>query len=419
MEFFVKPFEELSPTELYEILKTRSEIFVVEQKCVCQDMDDKDQKALHVFCCNDVGRVTGCLRVFWKDEANGIAQIGRVVTLEHGKGIGGELLHKGVEVAREQLKAKKVYLHSQQYAIGYYAKEGFRVVSDIFPEDGIPHVEMELNLVENIDEGVRKAFSEMAERIVSIMNGAVYGIWLYGSAVMEDFRLGWSDIDFVALTTAEISEKQADELLVLRRSMTEAEPDNPYYRSFEGIIANLQEYCDRTFRRLVYWGTSGQRVTDTVSRDAFSEYELAHCGVSMYGGKPWILPKPERSELIRAVQNHYETIRRYAVQTDERLYSCGWLLDIARCICTVRYDEVVSKTEAGNRALREHFFSDEEPMRRALEIRQQPLKYKDDPKVREWLSGLGQTVQRYADVLAEELTAAETKPLSKKYGDGK
>ena len=133
MEFIVKHFSELTPTELYEILKTRTEIFVVEQQCICQDMDDKDKDAIHVFCQNEAGRVTGCLRVFWKDEAN-------------GKGIGGQLLHKGVEIAKNQLKAKKAYLHSQQYAIGYYAKEGFRVVSDVFPEDGIPHVEMELNL---------------------------------------------------------------------------------------------------------------------------------------------------------------------------------------------------------------------------------------------------------------------------------
>ena len=146
VEFIVKQFSELTPTELYEILKTRTEIFVVEQQCICQDMDDKDKDAIHVFCQNQAGRVTGCLRVFWKDEANGVAQIGRVVTLEHGKGIGGQLLHKGVEIAKNQLKAKKAYLHSQQYAIGYYAKEGFRVVSDVFPEDGIPHVEMELNL---------------------------------------------------------------------------------------------------------------------------------------------------------------------------------------------------------------------------------------------------------------------------------
>ena len=144
-KLIIKHFNELSTTELYEILKTRSEIFVVEQDCVYQDLDDKDQDAIHVFCWNDAGRVSGCLRVFWKDqdESAGIAQIGRVVTLEHGKGIGGQLLHKGVEIATETLKAKKIYLEAQQYAIGYYAREGFEVVSDVFMEDGIPHVKME------------------------------------------------------------------------------------------------------------------------------------------------------------------------------------------------------------------------------------------------------------------------------------
>ena len=145
MDLIVKHFNELSTTELYEILKTRFEIFVTEQECIYQDLDDKDQDAIHVFCYNDSGRVAGCLRVFWKDhdEASGVAQIGRVVTLEHGKGIGGMILREGVRVATEQLKAKKIYLEAQEYAIGYYAKEGFKVVSETFMEDGIPHVEME------------------------------------------------------------------------------------------------------------------------------------------------------------------------------------------------------------------------------------------------------------------------------------
>lgn len=143
MELIVKHFNELSTRELYEILKTRFEIFVTEQECIYQDLDDKDQDAIHVFCINDSGRVAGCLRVFWNDKAAGVAQIGRVVTLKHGKGIGREILHKGVEIATEQLGAKKIYLEAQEYAIGYYAKEGFEVVSDVFMEDGIPHVKME------------------------------------------------------------------------------------------------------------------------------------------------------------------------------------------------------------------------------------------------------------------------------------
>ncbi len=145
MSFIVKHFNELSTSELYEILKTRFEIFVTEQECIYQDLDDKDQDAFHVFCMNESGRVAGCLRVFLKDGdvAAGVAQIGRVVTLEHGKGIGGRLLHKGVEIAIEKFNPKKIYLEAQEYAIGYYAKEGFEVVSDVFMEDGIPHVKME------------------------------------------------------------------------------------------------------------------------------------------------------------------------------------------------------------------------------------------------------------------------------------
>lgn len=145
MDLVIKHFDELTTTELYEILKTRSEIFVVEQNCAYQDLDDNDQDAVHIFCWNDSGRVAGCLRVFWKDhdESAGVAQIGRVVTLLHGKGIGGKLLHEGVRIAAEGLKARKIYLEAQQYAIGYYAKEGFEVVSEPFLEDGIPHVKME------------------------------------------------------------------------------------------------------------------------------------------------------------------------------------------------------------------------------------------------------------------------------------
>ena len=148
VELVVKHFNELSTTELYEILKTRFEIFVTEQECLYQDLDDKDQDAVHVFCWNENGRVAGCLRVFMRDAENGVVQIGRVVTLEHGKGIGGLLLHKGVEVAIERFKAKKIYLEAQVYAIGYYAKEGFEAVSGEFMEDGIPHVKMEKVITE-------------------------------------------------------------------------------------------------------------------------------------------------------------------------------------------------------------------------------------------------------------------------------
>ena len=165
MKFYVKRFADLTVSELYEILKTRFEIFVIEQECLYPDLDDKDQDAYHVFCLNEQGRVAACLRVFWNDEAAGVAQIGRVVTLEHGKGVGGQLLRCGIRVAEERFHAKKIYLEAQQYAIGYYAREGFRVVSDAFIEDGIPHVKMiresdERALAGEEQENRKPAFTE-------------------------------------------------------------------------------------------------------------------------------------------------------------------------------------------------------------------------------------------------------------------
>ena len=247
------------------------------------------------------------------------------------------------------------------------------------------------------------AITKVTDEIVTIMDGNVYGVWLYGSVVLNDFRLGWSDIDFVALTDRPISESQAMQLLTLRQDMLKNDPGNPYYRCFEGIIADRTEYLSQSFHRLVYWGTSGQRVTDRFAHDAFSLFELAKYGKPILGGEPWVFPPPDREELVSAVRAHYDSIRKYAVETNEMLYSCGWLLDIARCIYTLRYNDVIAKTQAGFWALEEHIFPDETPLKKTIEIRQQPTYYKASAETKRWLKNLGPVVQRYADVLEHEL----------------
>ena len=138
-----KRFHELSTNELYEILKARAEIFVVEQNCVYQDLDGKDINSLHVFHEED-GKVTAYLRAFRKDDET--AQMGRVLTLNHGTGLGGRLLKEGIKEIREKLRPKRIYIESQCHAIGFYEREGFRVCSEEFLEDGIPHVQMILEL---------------------------------------------------------------------------------------------------------------------------------------------------------------------------------------------------------------------------------------------------------------------------------
>ena len=144
MKLVSRYFDELTTVELYELLKVRSEIFVVEQNCIYQDLDDKDYKSLHVFFEED-RKVLAYLRAFWKED--NVIQVGRVLTLEHGKGLGGKILHDGLEEIRKKFHPQKIYLEAQCYAIGYYEREGFKVCSEEFLEDGIPHVEMELILL--------------------------------------------------------------------------------------------------------------------------------------------------------------------------------------------------------------------------------------------------------------------------------
>lgn len=249
------------------------------------------------------------------------------------------------------------------------------------------------------------SIARMTKEIVSIQNGDVHSIWLYGSIVQDDFRLGWSDIDILVLTGKQITDNQAQKLVQLRQFLAADAPGNPYYPLFEGVIANLDEYLSRTFSLLVYWGTTGQRITDRFKPDPFSQYELARNGKSVYGSDDRsIFTVPDRVTLIEAVRGHYETIRKYAQQTDERLYSCGWLLDICRCIYTLQNNDVISKTQAGIWALQEHIFPNEEPLKKAVEIRKEPMAHKDRKDIQQWLKGLGSVVQQYADILELELS---------------
>lgn len=139
----IKSFNELTLTELYEILRLRAEIFVVEQNCVYQDLDKKDYESIHMFY-KDNDEITAYMRAFQKDEET--AQMGRVVTRRHGIGLGGKLLKEGIACIKKIMRPKRIYIEAQVYAKGYYAREGFKVCSDEFLEDGIPHVQMILDL---------------------------------------------------------------------------------------------------------------------------------------------------------------------------------------------------------------------------------------------------------------------------------
>ena len=143
MQTIIKTYNELTVDELYEILKLRSIVFVVEQNCVYQDLDDIDKRSYHIYMKEkDKPEIKVYLRVFEKDKDT--AQIGRVVTEKDSrrKGYASQLIEKGIEISKNEMKKTKVYLEGQVYAAKLYEKLGFKIISDEFLEDGIPHYKM-------------------------------------------------------------------------------------------------------------------------------------------------------------------------------------------------------------------------------------------------------------------------------------
>ena len=141
MTFYAKKFDELTSRELYEILRSRAEIFVVEQSIKYVDMDGIDYDSLHCYI-EDGGRVVAYLRAFYDDD--GSVKVGRVLTLAHGKGVGRVLMEKSLAAIHEKLPTHLIYVNAQQHAVGFYEKLGFVGVSDVFYEENIPHIRMEL-----------------------------------------------------------------------------------------------------------------------------------------------------------------------------------------------------------------------------------------------------------------------------------
>lgn len=248
------------------------------------------------------------------------------------------------------------------------------------------------------------AINKMVREISSILQGNEPSIYLYGSSVLNDFRLGWSDIDILVLTYKQITEEQAKKLVGLRQAMLKKGPGNLYYRSFEGGMLTLDAFLTGRADCVVYWGTGGEKITNHYVLDSFGMVELIESSVLLYGNDIRTqLKAPEFSELYADVKHHYKTIRKFAQKTGRSIYSFGWILDIARCIYTLRTGKIIAKTDAADWALENNLCPDPDALRIALEVRRSPLKRKEDKRIFDYAETLAEPIQRFADVLEKEL----------------
>jgi len=141
MELVIKHFNALTNDELYDILKARVDVFVVEQKCPYPEIDGKDKNAYHIFLRDERG-ISAYLRVLDRGVSFSEPALGRILTTRRGEGLGALIVREGIRFAEEKLGAEKLRIEAQIYARGFYKKLGFRQCSEPFMDDGIEHIEM-------------------------------------------------------------------------------------------------------------------------------------------------------------------------------------------------------------------------------------------------------------------------------------
>ena len=143
LQVFTKTFSELTTTELYGILQLRSEVFVVEQDCVYQDVDDKDQKALHVFGLKN-GKIIAYTRIFKPGDYFSKASIGRVVVKKNERKYkyGHVILKASIKAIKDFYNETTIKISAQTYLKSFYESHGFQKVDEEYLEDGIPHIAM-------------------------------------------------------------------------------------------------------------------------------------------------------------------------------------------------------------------------------------------------------------------------------------
>jgi len=137
------PFTDFTVKELYEVLQLRSEVFVVEQDCVYQDIDFKDQKALHVMGYKNE-KLVAYTRVFKRGDYFDEASIGRVVVQQNERkyGYGHDLIKESINVIETQLGTSTIHISAQTYLEKFYSTHGFAKTGEGYLEDGIPHIKM-------------------------------------------------------------------------------------------------------------------------------------------------------------------------------------------------------------------------------------------------------------------------------------
>ncbi|MGN6396408.1 MAG: GNAT family N-acetyltransferase [Mucilaginibacter sp.] len=143
----LKTFDELTVYQLYQILKLRSAIFVFEQQCLYQDMDDKDQQCYHLMIFED-NQLAAYTRLLPAGLSFKEVSIGRVITNQafRGRGLARKIMQQSIEACYELFGKQPIRIGAQLYLKDFYGSLGFIQQGEMYLEDDIPHIEMLLGV---------------------------------------------------------------------------------------------------------------------------------------------------------------------------------------------------------------------------------------------------------------------------------
>lgn len=143
MKITTYTYQQLSKEKLYQIIRLRLEVFVLEQNCIYQDLDNKDQKAIHLVG-EEEGKVIAYTRLFKKGDYFENASIGRVIVKKESrkKDYGKIIMQKSIEELKNEYNEENIEISAQKYLIKFYDDLGFKKIGEEYLEDNIPHIKM-------------------------------------------------------------------------------------------------------------------------------------------------------------------------------------------------------------------------------------------------------------------------------------
>lgn len=143
----IKTFEQLTTSELYALLQTRSAVFIVEQQCIYQDVDDCDQTAIHLWISDENGKIVAMCRICPRETKMQEVSIGRVITTEREKGFGTAIMRAAIDTAKSRIKNLLcIDIEAQADKKEFYEKFGFVQISEPFMMEGLYHMHMRYTL---------------------------------------------------------------------------------------------------------------------------------------------------------------------------------------------------------------------------------------------------------------------------------